>query len=62
MRYECFVERVSKMVGKSGLSVEFSNESGNYTALVSNGMRFFACESNSKVRIEGFRENGKPKN
>lgn len=59
MKYETFCERISAMVRKSaGLTVEFKNNSGKYTAVVSNGMRFFGSDESRVVRAEGFRKDG----
>lgn len=59
MKYQTFCERINAMVRKSkGLTVEFEQNDGEFSARVSNGMRFFASEKNMVIRAEGFRKGG----
>lgn len=60
MKYETFCERINAMVRKSkgGLTVKFEQNDGEFSARVSNGMRFFASEKSMVVRAEGFRKGG----
>lgn len=59
MKYQTFCERINAMVRKSKvLTVEFEQNDGEFSARVSNGMRFFANEKSMIVRVEGFRKGG----
>ena len=59
MKYQTFCERINAMVRKSkGLTVEFEQNDGEFSARISNGMRFFASERSMVVRVEGFRKGG----